>query len=299
MRQLRIALPWLTALAILAFLFARIDAQATWSALARADALRYAGLACAFSLLWLALDATVLRNLFAPLGAELRWVDMLRERAATYPLMVVSFHLASAALVARLARRTPVGLARLGGGMLVHYLGDLAALAGVSLAAAWSLEGPLAGALRPLLAALALGAGALLIAGRLARRQLRERPIVDALADLSGADLALLVAGRCAWYASFSLFVWSTAPCFDLALPFADVVARTPLVLAIAGLPIAPAGLGTAQAALVVLFDTLGPQPQLLAYGLVFGATLIVLRLPIGALALWRGPRSLAHGEAS
>jgi hypothetical protein len=297
-KTLRIALPWLGALAILSFLFYRIDAQATWSALADADVARYVVLACGFSLLWLAIDAAVLTRLFGALGAELGWLEMARERAATYPLMIVSFHLASAALVARLARRTRARLATLGGGMLVHYAGDLAALCSVSLAGALTLDGRLALALRLPLALLALGSAALLVAGRLARRRLIERPVVEALALLSGADLALLFAGRCAWYASFGAFVWSTAPCFDLAFSLGDVAARVPIVLAVAGLPIAPAGIGTAQAALLALFDGLGPQPRLFAYGLVFGATLIVLRLPIGALALWRsGP--LAHGEVS
>jgi hypothetical protein len=297
-KALRIALPWLTALAVLGFLFQRIDARATWSALAGADVVHYAALACVFSLVWLGIDAAVLARLFGPLGAKLRWAEMVRERAATYPLMIVSFHLASAALVARLARHTRARLSTLGGGMLVHYVADLAALCSVSLAGTLLLDTALAVALRPVLALLALGAGGLLAAGRLARRVLADRPVVDALAALTSADLAWVVAGRCAWYASFSVFVWTTAPCFDLAFSAGDVAARMPIVLAVAALPIAPAGIGTAQAALLALFSDLGPEPRLFAYGLVFGATSIVLRLPLGALALWR-ESALAHGEAS
>lgn len=298
MKALRITLPWGTALVILGFLFHRVDAGATWSALAEADTARYAALACVFSLVWLGIDAAVLTRLFAPLGVRLRWLEMARERAATYPLMIVSFHLASAALVARLGRLGQARLTTLGGGMLVHYVADLAALCSVSLAGTLLLDGGLAAALRPVLALLALGAAGLLVAGRLARRALARRPVVDALAALDSADLAWVIAGRCAWYASFSVFVWSTAPCFDLTFPLADVAARMPIVLAVAALPIATGGIGTSQAALLALFSDLGSQPHLLAYGLVFGATLIVLRLPIGALALWRGG-ALAHGEAS
>ncbi len=297
MRTLRIIAPWFVALAILGFLFVRIDAHSTWSALREADSARYLTTACAFSLLWLAIDAAVLMRVFSPLGAELSWLEMARERAATYPLMILSYHLASAALVARLATRTSTSLSRLGGGILLHYLVDLLALAGISLVAASALSGPLASGLRPLLGLLTLGAAGLLLAGRLARRHLQARPVVEALAALSSTDIALVLLGRCAWYASFSVFVWATAPCFGLPFSLLDVAARMPLVLAISALPIAPAGLGTGQGAFLVLFEGLAPPPQLFAYALVFGATLIVLRIPLGVLALWRVPPAVAHGR--
>ena len=73
MKALRIALPWATALAVLGFLFQRVDLRATWAALGDADVLRYALVAGAFSLVWLGIDAAVLARLFAPLGARLRW----------------------------------------------------------------------------------------------------------------------------------------------------------------------------------------------------------------------------------
>jgi hypothetical protein len=297
-RTLRAILPWVVALAILVFLFARIDANSTWSALREADSARYLTIACAFALLWLAIDAAVLTRVFAPLGAELSWLEMARERAATYPLMILSYHLASAALVARLATRTSTSLSRLGGGILLHYLVDLLALGGISLAAASALDGPLASALRPLLGVLTLGAAGLLLAGRLVRRHLQGRPVVEAIAALSSTDIALVLLGRCAWYGSFSIFVWATAACFSLRFSLVDVAARMPLVLAISALPIAPAGLGTGQGAFLVLFEGLGTPPQLFAYALVFGATLIVLRIPLGMLALWRIPPTVAHGRA-
>jgi uncharacterized membrane protein YbhN (UPF0104 family) len=121
----------------------------------------------------------------------------------------------------------------------------------------------------------------------------RRRGRRSALGRASGAsrvfrprDLARVVALRWIFYASFAVFVWLTLPCFALHAPFLDVLARMPLVQSIAALPISPSGVGTAQAAMLALFSGFGPPARWLAYSLVYGLTLVVLRLPLG-FAAW------------
>jgi hypothetical protein len=291
MSWLRIALPWAVGLGILALLVARVDAAATFEALAAGDLVRYLPAALGFVAAWLALDALLLSRLFSHLGPRLGWSRAAWLRASTYPAMALSFHLASVQLVAQLAREQRTGLARSAGGMLVHYLADVGALAAVALAGTWTAGGAGIAYLRIPLAVIAFTCGALLVAGRLGRVLLRERSVVDALAALPARILAGLVLGRVAFHASVALFVWWTAPAFQLSAPLGALLGRMPVVLAVASLPISPGGLGTAHATMLWLFEGFGSEAQILAYGLVYSLTLTVLRLPLGFLA-WRMLRS-------
>ena len=299
MTSLRAVVPWIVGLAILAVVLHRVDLDATGAALARADLGTYLTWVLLYSALWLAIDSGVLAWLYGRADAGIGWCDIALERAATYPLMILSYHVASAALVARLGRYPSRGAARRTGALLAHYLCDLVALAGIAAVAAGFVELPGARLLQPLLLVLAAGAAGTLIAGRLGRGWLAGRPVVDVLADLSLTTLLGTVAGRALWYASFLAFVWQTGPLWGLSLPLAELAARMPIVLTVAALPIAPAGLGTTQAAMLALFAGLASPPDILAYALVYSGSLMGVRLPIGALALWLGRvRAASLGEA-
>jgi uncharacterized membrane protein YbhN (UPF0104 family) len=286
MSRLRPALPWLVAAAILGLLFSRVDRGATLAALRDADLRAYAPIAVLFTGVWLALDAFVLRGLFARVGARLSFAEMARARAATYPWMALSFDLANVSLVAGLRRATGVPVASLTAAMLAHYACDFVALSTIAAAASLAIDGALGEALRPILLGLALAAVALLFAARLGVSRLRPTKLASSLRAFRAADLARVVALRWVFYASFAVFVWLTLPCFELRVPLLDVLARMPLVQSAAALPIAPSGLGTAQAAMVALFSEFGPTSSWLAYSLVYGLTLVVLRLPVG-FAAW------------
>jgi hypothetical protein len=297
-RGLRIALPWVVGTAILCVLFWRIDPELTLAALGSGAVASYLPIACVFICLWLALDAYTLSWLFSRLVGPVGWVEMMRLRAATYPVMALSFHLASAALVPPVARATRSPLSRVAGGMVVHTLGDLCALATLAAGVSLLLHSPLLTALRPLLAVIALGTGALLLAGPRARRLLGGRPVVEVLAALAPARVVTLIGLRVVFYLSFALFVRASGPSFGVEIPLVDLGARMPLVLAIAALPISAGGIGTTQAAMLWLFAPFAGEPQILAYALVYGVTLLVLRLPLGVVAWWYGrARSLPAGE--
>jgi hypothetical protein len=282
----RIALSWLVGLALIALLVARVDARETLAALAAGGVSRYLPVAALFIALWLALDSLVLARLFSRLGPPLRWSRAAWLRAATYPAMALSYHLASAQLIASLAREQGTGLARTAGGMLAHYAADAGALALVALAgSAWAGDAELA-YLRAPLAAIALGCAGLLAASRLVRTA-RPGGVLAALAALPVWTLVGVALGRAAFHASAALFVWLSAPAFRLHAPLDALLARMPIVLAIASLPISPGGLGTAHAAMLWLFDGFGSPAQILAYGLVYSLTLTLGRVPLGALAWW------------
>jgi uncharacterized membrane protein YbhN (UPF0104 family) len=286
---------WLLAFGILSFLVWRADREALFSALRSADLARYALATTGFVGIWLSIDAFVLSWLFGRLGAPTGWSEMVRFRGATYVFIVVSFHLANAALVGLVHRRTGVPLARVTASMLVLYIGDLTALCGVSFLASLGASSPILALIRPVLAALALGLLALFAAGLALRTRLEGRPFFGVVADLGPLDVASLVGLRAIFYGSFVLFVWVTLPTFDIALPLQAIASRMPVIMSIGALPITPGGLGTTQAAMLAFFGELADSGRVLAYALVYGMSLIVFRLPIGA-ALAPGVLGLLRG---
>lgn len=275
---------WLLAVGILAGLVWHADRDALFSALGSADLVRYALVTTGFVGVWLAIDAFVLSWLFGRLGAHTGWGEMVRFRGATYLFIVVSFHLANAALVGLVHRRTGVPLARVTASMLVLYVGDLAALCGVSFFASLGASSQILSLIRPVLAAVGLGLLALLAAGYALRTRLEGRPFFGVVADLGPLDVASLVGLRAVFYGSFVVFAWVTLPSFDIVLPLDAVAARMPVIMSIGALPITPGGLGTTQAAMLALFGELADSGRVLAYALVYGLSLIVFRLPIGAV---------------
>lgn len=275
---------WFLACGILAVLVLRADRESLLSALRSADLVRYALATIAFVGIWLSIDAFVLSWLFNRLGARMGWGEMVRFRGATYLLIAVSLHLANAALVGLVHRSTGVPLTRVTASMLVLYVGDLAALCGFSFLASLGASSPILSLLRPVLAAVALGLLALLAAGYALRARLEGRPFFGVAAALSPLDLVSLIGLRALFYCSFVVFVWITLPSFDIVLPIRAIASRMPLIMSIGALPITPGGLGTTQAAMLAFFGEVADSGRVLAYALVYGLSLILFRLPVGAL---------------
>ena len=76
-------------------------------------------------------------------------------------------------------------------------------------------------------------------------------------------------------------------------MPLAQGLALLPLVLFVAALPITPAGLGTVQAAQIVLLSSFAPgataaarEAAVLAFGLAFAALGLAFQAATGALCL-------------
>lgn len=274
---------WLLAIGILAWLVWRADRDALLSALGSADLFRYVVVTIGFVGVWLSIDAFVLSWLFGRLGARTRWAEMVRFRGATYLFIVVSFHLANAALIGLVHRRTGVPLTRVTASMLVLYVGDLTALCGVSFFASLGASSPILSLVRPVLAAVVVGLLGLFAAGYVLRARLAGKPFFGVVADLGPLDVGALVGLRSIFYGSFVLFAWITLPAFDISLPLDSIASRMPVIMSIAALPITPGGLGTTQAAMLAFFGELADSGRVLAYSLVYGLSLIVFRLPVGA----------------
>jgi hypothetical protein len=57
-----------------------------------------------------------------------------------------------------------------------------------------------------------------------------------------------------------------------------------PVILLVISIPVSAFGLGTSQAAMLILFRDYGTQAQILAFSLAYSASIVILRGAIGAL---------------
>jgi hypothetical protein len=293
MRPLRIALPWLGAALLLGLALGRADLRAAGQAVAAADWGRYALAAGAFGIGWLVLDSVILARLVTRFHRPVGVRELLPLRGATYLLLVLSYDAAQAALALGLHRRHGIPLGALGGTFLFYYLVDVLTIATLASGGALLVGGALQGSLRTVLGA-AAGAALLLLIGlaALSRRRarlpawLQRSRVLETLGRVRGRDAAEWMGWRALFYGSFVGFAAVTMPAFGLAVPLGVLVPCVPVVMSLAALPISVSGLGSTQLAMLTLYGAHAEPSALLAYSLVYTATLVVVRLPIGLACL-------------
>ena len=96
---------------------------------------------------------------------------------------------------------------------------------------------------------------------------------------LSGVDAASLLS---LFIASFILLSWTTMNAFAVFVPWLELVVKVAVMLLVAAIPIAVAGLGTGQKVFVELFAGHAPPETLLAASLTLSFGLIVSRAMMG-----------------
>ena len=105
------------------------------------------------------------------------------------------------------------------------------------------------------------------------------------------------VAWRGLFYASFVAFAALSLPAFGIHVPLRALIGLVPVTMSIAALPVTVAGIGSTQAAMWTLYGPFGEPAAVLAYSLVYGATLVLFRLPIALVCLPAASDVLARRE--
>jgi uncharacterized membrane protein YbhN (UPF0104 family) len=294
--MLRRALPLAIAAGLVSVVALRIDLAAVAAALRGADWPRYALLAALFTGLWWGLDSWVLARLVGRFHREVGLREMLRLRGATYLLLPLSYDAAQAALGVLLHRRHAIPLAALAGTLLFYYGVDLVTIAGLGSLGSCFVALPFAAGLRATLASvLALVAAGLLALRALARAGrgpawLRRSRLLESLASARWRDVARFVAYRALFYAAFVCFAALSLPAFGIDIPLLALVALVPVIMSLSALPVTVAGIGSTQVLMWKLYGAFGDPPAAVAYSLVYTATLVLCRMPIGLAALWAVP---------
>ncbi|MEZ4334257.1 MAG: YbhN family protein [Myxococcota bacterium] len=290
-------LPWLVAVGCLAWAFAVVPVEALLEALAQASLERLVPLAVVAVVVWFLLESAAYAYAFSRFNAPLSWREARSLRAVTYLLTVIHWHVAKAAVVLRLHATHGIGLLAGTSTLLLYQMVGILVLAVFATIGA-VFRPSLPAAREVLIAALLLVLGTLIGFGLLRAdrpkigllEELRRLTVFQAWRQLELRDLAMLCALKAAYQLVFVLVYWLGLRAFDVALSFPHVLVATALLQVVGGLPIAPAGLGTQQAAMLLFFSD--PRragtdaPAILAFAFVLPFTTMVLRALLACLYL-------------
>jgi len=288
--------PWAVAAAILAFLLWRTPLGELARAVERGPSLALVAYSCAALLVVFVADVWATRVALAAVGVRLADRHLVAVRGTTHLLGLVNFTAGQGTLAYYLVRLgTPVPAAA--GSVLF-----LVAVSGLSLAAlgvagiAWAP--PLEGGWGRLLVVVALAG----IAGALAVVVLRPRWLTRRT-----WARPLFAAGRRGWLAAigsrvahllvFALLYWGAVRIWRIPIPLDEALAIVVALMFVAAVPITPYGVGTVQAAQIVLFAPYLPhlepaarEASILAFSLVHYAASMATQAALGFLCYlgWR-----------
>ncbi len=310
---LRAILPWLVAAGCLAYAFEVVPFAACLEALQRARLGLFLPLVAGAVIVWFGLESAAYAYTFSRFNGPITWRDARSLRALSYLLTVFHWHLAKAAVVLRLNTSHGVGILAATSTLLLYQMIGVLVLA--LFAAAGALLLPGRADLGPV-AALALGAAGGLLAALAVIRvdrprlrllaELRALSLLQAHRRLEPRDVAIIGGTKVVYQLVFVLVYFLGMRAFGLSPAFSLVLLATPILQAVGSLPIAPAGFGTQQAAMLLLFSDPAlagaDGPAILAFGFSLPITTLALRSLLALLYLpdlSRPAAGAGPGEAS
>ena len=282
--------PWLVALAILAFLLVKIPLQALLEALKTGPWLWLAGYTFLQTLLVLLLDAYATSVSLTIAGLRRGFGQIALARGATYVVGMLSYSLGQGALGVYL-KRSGTTAAQAAGSMLFLMGLNFGVL--LLIASLGFLAGGLPRAAGFHVAPLFLGLwAAILVYLVIIRVQPRFLQKYGLLAPLWQAGLKghlQAAAVRLPHMLFLVLAYWGAMRLWGIEVPLSRGLAMITVVLFVYAVPVTPAGLGTTQAALVVLFSPFVPQAApavraatVLAFGLIYQFFALISQALIG-----------------
>jgi len=277
--RLKRLLPWLIAVAILAYLFATIPFDHLTEALQRVTVWKLVGLSGLFCGALLVADSLAMWVGFREAIAEPRLglLEVMQMRGGTYLLAIVNYGVGQGGIIYFLRRYHGVRLA-VGAGAVMLTSGAFIIVIALIVG-----TGMLAGAVpgRPELQLLAIAVVAALpvylavIAIR--PRFLADRAFFKPLFEPGVLGTLRVAAARLVHAGVLVLGHWLAMRLFNIRVPLDSALALIPVLLLVAAVPVAPSGLGTTQAAAVTLFaqyapgaDATAQHATVLAYSLSF-----------------------------
>ena len=262
--------------------FPALEAALSWHVVAvLAPALLVYGAATLF------LEAASIILLMSSRPAGFGLWTVARIKTASYLLAIVNFTLGAGALTVLLRRRAGIGLGESASIVLLVVSVDLVILM-LMAAAGTSLMSTGAPAVRAgLFALLIVG----FVVGMTVLRmpadlgpidRLRSLTVFEALRATPLSRLGRLAVLRIFFTSSFIALGGAAFLSFGIPIPLSDLVVGMVVVGVVGALPIAVAGLGTGQIAVIEVFGHLADKETLLALSLVLTAGMIALRAGMG-----------------
>jgi len=286
---LRRVVPVLVSAAALSWLLSSIDLAALGAALSWSVMLVLLPSLLVYGAVTLLLEAASILLLMDSRPAGFGIWTAARIKSASYLLGIVNYALGAGALTILLRRRAGMGLGESASIVLLITSVDTLILM-IMAAAGTTLMDTAAPAVRA-------GVFALLVAGFVIGmivlrmpadlgpiERLRSLTVFEALRTTPLLRLGKLFAMRVCFTSSFIALGGAAFVGFGIHVPLSDLVVGMVFVGVVSALPIAVAGLGTGQIAVVEAFGHLASREHLVALSLVLTACMLGLRAAMGLI---------------
>jgi hypothetical protein len=284
-------IPWLVGCSILAYLIWRFDFYALLDALARADVALYMAVLIAFIIVNFLADAQNLYAIFSLYHNRIPFRDSVTIRGASYLLMIIDYTLGMGSVVYYLKQYKNISVS-LGTGLMIFsfYITHVSLKLMALLGYIFTLGTP-----SPLLDKIALICAVWLafdfilfvfyknVPNWSFFKKLKNLMFAKIFKESPISAYALNTAYRCVFYFTSVVFFFFAVKAFHMDIPFSAMAAYVPAILLIISIPISAFGLGTSQAAMLFFFKDYGSPAQILAFSLVYSASMILGRGVVGA----------------
>jgi uncharacterized membrane protein YbhN (UPF0104 family) len=239
-------------------------------------------------LIWFLGENLFFARMFSHFHSRTGYLEMLPGTAAFYFLQVANALLADGALVVFLHQRKAVPW--IASGFTLAYFGFIDGVVFTLIITVAGMLVPSSLAHRYMAySAFALALFLLIAAWWFwrepqyrAEKWLYYRPSLLAFRKATPGIFGELLLIRLLIVAPQGLILWICLHSFHLNIPVAQVLAESPVILAVAAVPITPAGLGPLQVVAVHFFAGYAPEAKVMAAMLAFSILQLLYRVPLG-----------------
>ncbi len=238
---------------------------------------------------WFVGDTLSFSRLFSAFHVKTTFREMLPVNAAQYFLQTVNHVAGGTALAFFMRRRKGVPIVSAGCSMIFLGLIDFLVMGVMGLLAALLVPTSLIASGWYYAVAVIAGIGLFAWFWRRGRpstvilRWIYELPAFSSFRRARASHYLRLMLLRALIFTGEGLTLYVQLRSFGVHVPLVQVLAFEPVELFLTALPVTPAGLGIAQAVLVLGFHSYGSRATLLALSLAISTMGIMLRLPLGA----------------
>jgi len=290
--------PWLIAAAIIGYVFSRVPIEEAWSIARTARLDVFLPLMLGAVLSCFLIESVAYAFVFTRFNAPVSFAEARSLRGMSYLLTPIHWNVGKAAVILRLRQTKQIPLLESTSTVMLYQTLDGVVLAGLATLGLTLLAGQseeLAG-VRSSTAAIVIGMLVNIALIRVTWPRFkwllwyRKLAIHHAHRRIGVGDLLIILALKGVYHFVFVVVFYIGTQAFGIDLPFALALATTPIIQAVGGLPITPAGLGTQQAAMLYFFGDRfggdGSEASIVAFGFSLPVALILGRCLLGLFYL-------------
>jgi hypothetical protein len=289
-------LPWIVTILIFASIFRRVPMGKVVDALRDVHLLPYLAIMMPYSVVYLLIDTFCLTRVLNWFNTTIAFRDVLPIRATTYLLTLVNSPLGQGGVALYLNRREGIPFLEVASSVLFMMFVELYQLVFFSSVGAAIAPARIESSLKVVYVALYAYFVVHVLLFRFGGAWLEKRKAAGMLRSFRMAGLRhylLLILFKSPNFLMATVVYYFALQCFDLHLPYLQLLVFLPIIFLSAALPIGVAHLGAPQYFWLHFFGDQAPEASLLAFSLAAHVTFMVMNATLGLPFLPRATREL------